>query len=83
MAFNDLTAAAQEGLNYLADINKRPDGTPYYATGRLYADAQMETLGQQGFIQKIEARRAARAKKLEDAANAALAATVDALPDPK
>lgn len=79
MAFNDLTAAAQEGLNYLADINKRPDGTPIYATGRLYADAQMETLGQAGFIQKIEARRAKRAATLEKAENAAIAAQVDAL----
>lgn len=79
MAFNDLTPQAQEGLEYAANQNKRPDGTPYYATGRLFADAQMETIGQDWYARKVAARRERRAAKLEDPANAALAAQVDAL----
>jgi hypothetical protein len=81
MAFNDLSVQAQEGLNYAANVNKRPDGTAIYDTGRLFADAQMETVGLQWYQTKLDDRRRRRAAKLDLAVNAALAAQVDAAPD--
>lgn len=75
MAFNDLSPQAQEGLNYAA--NQHPT---VYTNGRDFMDKNAEALGLQYYQQKIDARKAARAAKLELAANAALAAQVDAAP---
>ena len=81
MAFNDLTAAAQEGLNYAANQIKDAAGNPVYATGRAYMDFIGESNGMEWLGKKLAIKRAARLAKLEAPANAAVAATVDALPD--
>jgi hypothetical protein len=57
-----------------------PDGTPMYASGRLYGDFIMETNGIEWLGKKLAAKRIERLAKLEAAQNAALAAQVDALP---
>jgi len=80
MAWADLSQAAQEGLNYCASVMKNPDGTPMYATGRAYMDFIAETNGMEWLGRKLAAKRAERLAKLEAAANAAIAAQVDALP---
>ena len=80
MAFNDLTPTAQEGLNYAATQIKDAAGNLQFATGRAYMDYIGEQNGQEWLGKKIVARRLARQAKIE--ANAALAAQIDALPDP-
>lgn len=82
MAFNDLTQPAQEGLNYAATQIKDGQGNQRFANGRLYMDFVAEMNGQEWLGKKIVAKRLARQAKLEAEANAALAAQVDALPDP-
>ena len=65
MAWADLTEAAREGLNYCADTMKKLDGTPMYATGRIYADFICEQNGMEWLGRKLAAKRAARLAKLE------------------
>lgn len=90
MAFNDLTAGAQEGLNFAAQelvdtvtdpITGVVTVTPQYATGRLYSDSVLETKGQEWLAKKQYERNLRRTSRLNKAANAALAAQVDALSD--
>ena len=82
MAWNDLPARVQEGLNYQADTVKDGEGNPLYANGRAVMDALAVREGWAWWGMKMEARKARRAAKLELAENATLAAQVDALPDP-
>lgn len=87
MAWADLSPEVQEGLNWAANKvaeYQNPDGTPIYANGRALLDA-IATLHGMRFYAAKEATMVAldliRAKKLRQAANATLAAQVDALPE--
>jgi hypothetical protein len=81
MAFNDLSAQAQEGLNYAANKIKNADGTPKFATGKIFGDFVMESAGLEWLEQKADAKRQRRIAALDNPANASLAALVDALPE--
>lgn len=89
MAFNDLSAPAQEGLNYAANQLThqvtQPDNTvteePIYANGRAYMDAKAEQDGLEWLGRKQAVINARRITKLWRASNAAIAAQVDALPN--
>lgn len=81
MAFNDLSAQAQTGLNYAANKQLNGDGGQLYANGKAYLDHLGEIEGLQWYALKEKALAERRHRLLSKAENAALAAQVDALTD--
>jgi hypothetical protein len=81
MSFNDLSATAKDGLNYLATTMRDDLGALRFADGKAVLDHFGEVEGSQAVVQRETDKFAARVRKIATA-NAAALAALDSTPDP-